>query len=115
MPFILLFGFFIVVFLPWFKRRRQAVRDRVEDVRKWTKWQMQGIAIAIVGVIILIDGLAIWTSFPVYETPVYHPEVMFALCGMMPVGTFMIAAGIVAYFYYRDKVKYHGTQETERD
>lgn len=82
------------------------------NVRKWAKWRIQGITIAIVGAIIFVDGLVIWTSFPVYVAPVNYPQVMFALCGMIPVGTFMIAAGIASYYYYRDKVLRSGTPET---
>ena len=83
-------------------------------MRKWAKWQLQGMAIAVLGVVIYLAGLAIGTSGPVYEVPVYRPEVAFALIGMTPVGVFMMIAGTASYYYYGGKIKRHRRREAER-
>jgi len=72
------------------------------------------MAIAVLGVVIYLAGLAIGTSGPVYEVPVYRPEVQFALIGMIPVGVFMMIAGAVSYYYYGGKIKRHRWEEAVR-
>ena len=91
----------------------------MEDVRKWAKWQKQGIPIAILGVIAIFVGLAIaiysGQTYRDYGGYGYNSVANFAFCGVIPGGVFMIIAGIASYYYYGEKVKRHGTQETERD
>ena len=85
-------------------------------MRKWAKWQKQGIPIAILGVVAIFVGLAIAAySGETYRGYGPNSVANFAFCGVIPGGIFMAIAGITSYFYYRDKVKRHGTREAERD
>lgn len=81
----------------------------MEDVRKWAKWQKQGIPIAILGVVVIFIGLAIAVySVPANRDYGYNSVANFAFCGVIPGGIFMIVAGIASYFYYGERVRRHG-------
>jgi len=81
----------------------------VTDVRKWARWQKQGITIAVLGVVAIFVGLAIAAySGQTYRGYGYNSVANFAFCGVIPGGIFMIVAGIASYYYYGWKVKRHG-------